>query len=204
MLLLSQPALKLVYTATKITIILITTFSGTKVQFPKSSQFERGGVQGSSLQERSHLQSPRSNAARCLHRLKVKVKVRAAWRPRSAFPSHMSRARGPCQVAPQPVFVQEQAVFALAARATRARRRKRLIHFARVEPHPDLSSPKVPLGPASQSSQDTEKIEDDASCCVHELCDTGTRKSTPPRTGVKPSAFSLWSVSNLHSKVAPR
>ena len=68
----SQPALKLVYTATKITIILITTFSGTKMHFPKSSQFERGGVQGSNLQERSHLQSPRSNAARCLHRLKVR------------------------------------------------------------------------------------------------------------------------------------
>ena len=108
MLLLSQPALKLVYTATKITIILITTFSGTKLHFPKSNQFERGGVQESNLQKRSHLQSPRSNAARCLHRLKVKVKVRAAWRPQSAFPSHMSRARGPCQVAPQPVFVQEQ------------------------------------------------------------------------------------------------
>ena len=56
-LLLSEPALKLVYTATKITIILITTFSGTKMHFPKSSQFERGGVQGSNLQERSHLQS---------------------------------------------------------------------------------------------------------------------------------------------------
>ena len=203
MLLLSQPALKLVYTATKITIILITTFSGTKVQFPKSSQFERGGVQGSSLQGRSHLQSPRSNAARCLHRLKVKVKVRAAWRPQSAFPSHMSRARGPCQVAPNPCSCKSKDVLALAARATRARRRNRFIHFARVEPHPDLSSPKVHLGPAFQGSQDAEKIEDNASD-VHELSDTGTRKSTPPRTGVKPSAFCLWSVSNLHSKVAPR
>ena len=46
MLLLSQPALKLVYTATKITIILITTFSGTKVHSPKATSSEEKKSKG--------------------------------------------------------------------------------------------------------------------------------------------------------------